>query len=374
MQFDVSVVIPLYNAEKFIRACVDSVLNQTLKNVEVVIVDDCSTDGSLALCRELYGNNERVRIFQQPKNGGPGAARNRGVREAQGEYIAFLDSDDEMIPCNLERMFTTAKKYDADVLHNNQVRIMVPMDDGKVPVEMIGHQEDTFIHLFDMGEMIKEVQVLPDELSARLAKWKEGELHWFMGNKMFRRKFILENNIVVPAIGLAEDAVFSVHCLMRAKNYVLMPGGWVLFRINPESLTRSVKTVNSVIKAIDAQLEITRKLQQLSEDIPFLKDTANFNVVADTILDSMEVFSIRYGFQDVGEEALRADKDFAAFFNDNFGDNAPYVEFLCYQLHEVYPKLPKLFFLHIEALEEIKRDLKKAHAAGEELIVGRYKL
>lgn len=374
MKFDVSVVIPLYNAKKFIRACVDSVLNQTLKNVEVVIVDDCSTDDSLAYCRELYGSNDRVRIFQQAKNGGPGAARNRGVREAQGEYIAFLDSDDEMIPCNLERMFTVAKQHNADVLHNNQVRIMVPMDDGKVPVEMIGHQEDTFIHLFDMGEMIKEVQVLPEALSERLARWKEGQIHWFMGNKMIRRSFLIENNIVFPSITLAEDALFAVHCLMRAKNYVLMPGGWVLFRINPESLTRSVKTANSVVKAVGAQLEISKKLQLLSDEIPFLKDKANFDTVVDTILDSMEVFSVRYGFQDVGEETLRADNNFAALFSDNFGDKAPYVEFLCYQLHEVYPDLPKLFFIHIEALEEIKKSLRKAQAAGEELIVGRYKL
>ena len=108
MRFDVSVVIPLYNAERFIRVCVDSVLNQTLENVEAVIVDDSSPDNSLNLCRELYGNNERVQIVQQPENKGPGAARNRGVLEARGEYIAFLDSDDEMMPDNLQRIFTVA--------------------------------------------------------------------------------------------------------------------------------------------------------------------------------------------------------------------------------------------------------------------------
>ena len=374
MKADVSVVIPLYNAEKFIRVCVDSVLNQTLKDVEVVIVDDCSTDGSLALCRELYGQNERVRIFQQPKNGGPGAARNRGVREARGEYIAFLDSDDEMIPCNLERMFTAAKKYDADVLHTNSVKVMVPLDDGQVPVEMLGHQDDTFIHVFDIGEIIKEIQVLPADLSQRLARWKEGQIHWFMGNKMFRREFILANDIVFPSVGLAEDAVFSLQCLMTAKNYVLMPGCWVLFRINPASLTRSAKTVGSTIKSVQAELEVVKMLSELAEKMPFLQDKVNFNAAVDTILDSMEVFSVRYCFQDVGEKALRESKDFSALFNEKFGDNAPYVEFLFYQLHEVYPELPKLFFLHIEALEEIKRDLKKAHAAGEELIVRRYKL
>ena len=329
---------------------------------------------SWTTARELYGNNDRVRIFQQPKNGGPGAARNRGVQEAEGEYIAFLDSDDEMMPFNLERIFTVAKQYDADVLHNNQVRIVVPLDDGQVPVEMLGHDEDTFINVFDMGELIKEVQVLPDDLSKRLARWKECEIHWLMGNKLIKRSFIIENDIVFPPIGLAEDAVFALQCLLAAKNYVLMPGGWLLFRINPESLTRSAKTVNSVLKSVKAELEVVNMLRKIAERTPFLQEKANFDIAVDTILYSMEVFSIRYGFKDVGEEALRADEGFASFFKDNFGDNAPYVEFLFYQLHEVYPELPKIFLLHLEALEEVKRNFKKAQAAGEEFIFERYKL
>ena len=114
---DVSVIIPLYNAEKYIQTCVDSVLNQTLKNIEVIIIDDCSTDKSFELCKKLYGEDKRVVLLQQEKNGGPGLARNSGIKRATGKYIAFTDSDDQMIPDTLLKMFNAAEKYNADVLH-----------------------------------------------------------------------------------------------------------------------------------------------------------------------------------------------------------------------------------------------------------------
>ena len=91
MKADVSVVMPLYNAKDYVKLAVDSILNQTLAGIELLIVDDCSTDGSLELCRELYGHDKRVRIIQQPKNMGPGAARNTGIRSATGDYVTFVD-------------------------------------------------------------------------------------------------------------------------------------------------------------------------------------------------------------------------------------------------------------------------------------------
>ena len=98
----VSVVIPLYNREKTIQRAVDSVLNQTYENIEVIVVDDCSNDKSIEKLHK-YEKDGRVRIFYQDKNSGANAARNRGIQEARGEYIAFQDSDDEWLPCKLER-------------------------------------------------------------------------------------------------------------------------------------------------------------------------------------------------------------------------------------------------------------------------------
>ena len=98
----VSVVIPVYNREDTIQRAVDSVLNQTYSNIEVLVVDDGSKDNSLEMLKK-YHNDNRVKIFCQEFNQGANAARNRGIREAKGEYIAFHDSDDEWLPDKLEK-------------------------------------------------------------------------------------------------------------------------------------------------------------------------------------------------------------------------------------------------------------------------------
>ena len=274
-----------------------------------------------------------------------------------------------MMPENLERMFRAAKEYDADVLHNNQVRIMLPLDDGSMPLEMLNYPENFVPYLFDRGEMIKDIQLLPMDMKQRLASWEEDHIHWFMGNKMIRRSFLVENEIIFPEVKLAEDAMFCLQCLLKAKNYVLMPGGWCLFRINPTSLTRSGRTVNSMIKALQTQLDVMKALDTLSEKLPALKDSENFYTAAKTILRSIENFSVRFHFQELGQEAIRADKDLAAFFQKNFGANAPYVEFLFFQLHEVYPKLQMLYILDFELLKSVKQAFDEAKASGKEFIL-----
>ncbi|MBO4617278.1 MAG: glycosyltransferase family 2 protein [Lachnospiraceae bacterium] len=96
----VSIIVPLYNAEKFIWETVQSVINQTYKDFELLLVDDCSTDRSLAAAEAI--NDSRVRVIRQEQNAGAYAARNRGLSEAKGRYIAFLDADDKWESTKLE--------------------------------------------------------------------------------------------------------------------------------------------------------------------------------------------------------------------------------------------------------------------------------
>ncbi len=98
----VSIIIPAYNAEKYVKAAIDSVLHQTYPNIEVVVVDDGSTDSTKAIIEELACGDNRVRVFSQ-KNVGQSAARNAGIGQARGEYVAFLDADDLFLPEKIER-------------------------------------------------------------------------------------------------------------------------------------------------------------------------------------------------------------------------------------------------------------------------------
>ena len=98
----ISVIVPVYQAEKFLSACAESVTNQTFSDWELLLVDDGCTDGSGAICDALAAADSRVRALHQPQNAGVSEARNRGLREARGEYVAFLDADDTFEPQTLE--------------------------------------------------------------------------------------------------------------------------------------------------------------------------------------------------------------------------------------------------------------------------------
>lgn len=111
----ISVIIPVYNVENYLRECVDSVLNQTYGNFEIILVDDGSTDSSGVICDEYVDKDGRVSVIHQ-KNAGPSKTRNTGLENASGEYIYFLDSDDYIENNALELLINTAESNDADLV------------------------------------------------------------------------------------------------------------------------------------------------------------------------------------------------------------------------------------------------------------------
>lgn len=110
----ISIVVPVYNVEKYLGRCVDSILEQTYKDFELILVDDGSTDSSGTICDKLRKRDDRIRVIHQ-KNGGLSAARNTGLAEAKGEYITFIDSDDFIDQIFLEVLYQNALQYEADV-------------------------------------------------------------------------------------------------------------------------------------------------------------------------------------------------------------------------------------------------------------------
>ena len=106
---EISVIVPIYRVERFLPRCIDSILKQTFRDIEVILVDDGSDDGCPAICDAAAEKDARVRVIHQ-KNQGLSAARNAGIDEAQGSYIAFADSDDYLEPCMLEIMLEQRKK------------------------------------------------------------------------------------------------------------------------------------------------------------------------------------------------------------------------------------------------------------------------
>ncbi len=359
MSVDISVVVPMYNTEKFIRACIDSVLAQTFDNFEVIIVDDCSPDGGAALCEELYGHDERVRIVHHEKNGGLGAARDTGTSYATGKYVYYVDSDDEIMPNFLRDMFTTAEEYDADVLHNTRIFSVVPKEGEPLPLEMLGLPEDSLFSFSSDMDELTEITVLSDDMEARLVDWEHHRYHFSAWSSMYKLSFLREKNITFNKMRLMEDTVFYFQCLFNARRFVVRPGGGYLYRITDSSLSRSKKTPDSAVKAMRAQLDIVEKMQLVSKRIPFFRDSeSNTRRAIDTLLLSLEDGFVKPAFQNLGEEGMRSGESVHAFFADNFGENAPYVEFLFYELHKAYA--PVIDFVGISGNpDEVRRLIKK---------------
>jgi len=129
----ISVVIPVYNREKTIRYCLDSVLNQTYSPMEIIVVDDCSTDKTVQVIKSY--SDPRIRCIVLDKNSGAQAARNRGIKEAKGEWIAFQDSDDEWMPEKLEKQIKIIEKENFNpwlVVHSNCLRYYPSKGEKKI--------------------------------------------------------------------------------------------------------------------------------------------------------------------------------------------------------------------------------------------------
>lgn len=127
----VSIIIPVYNAEKYLGKCLESLLSQTLQEMEIICVDDGSSDGSPEILKRFQERDGRVRILTQ-ENQYAGAARNNGMKEAQGEYLLFLDADDFFENTLLEKVYNQGKKMEADIVlfgakqYNDKTGIVSP--------------------------------------------------------------------------------------------------------------------------------------------------------------------------------------------------------------------------------------------------------
>ena len=269
---------------------------------------------------------------------GPGAARNTGIQNAQGDYIVFVDSDDEILPDMLGKMLGVAKKYNADVVHDTKYFIPMLDEDGNFPLQMI----DDSIRLFPVsgnasGEGWAEITRLTDDLSVRLEDWKNRRISWNIFSKMFSRTFLLNNNIHFADMKFAEDMVFCFECLFKAKNYVMIPEANYVYRLIGTSLSRAKKTSAKIVTALKAQLGAVSNMHRIFSEIPFFAQNPNEAVSAlERVLDDLEGGYIRPAYQELGEETLRSDNLIHQFMLEEFGDKAPYVEFLFYELHNNY--------------------------------------
>ena len=205
----ISIVIPVFNAEKYIEDCISSIRRQTYENLEIIIVDDGSTDESGIICDRLTGQDERIKVFHQG-NRGVVSARQAGIEAASGEYIGFVDADDWIEPDMYEYMIThvgAADLISAGVFWEEEKDRIIRKRDAFAPVMYMGEEQLKKIY----QKMLYDAEAGESE---RFTPW--------LWNKLFRRKKLLPaHSLVSVDLSLAEDAVCVYAYLLSCGSVVI---------------------------------------------------------------------------------------------------------------------------------------------------------
>ena len=202
----VSVIIPIYNAEKYLRESIDSVVNQSLRDIEIILINDGSKDSSEEICKK-YLSDERVTYYYK-ENEGLAAARQDGMERASGEYIGFVDSDDWVEPDMYEKMYAAAKSNNSDVVYCNG---MINDDGHRFSSELESGA-------YDRKRIVEEI--LPKTLAFINEKGDKRVIRWSNCFRIYRKAFLDEHNIAFDRrFRRSQDLQLTYETMLRAQNF-----------------------------------------------------------------------------------------------------------------------------------------------------------
>lgn len=281
----ISIIIPVYNVEQYIERCLDSVLNQTYRNIEVIIVDDCTPDRSMEKARQCIDKSPLSKDLQfiylkHDHNRGLSAARNTGMDAATGEYIYFLDSDDEITPDCVERLSEPLKEELYDLVVGN--------------IRTIGN--DTLHDLLSLklsdGEVLRK---------AAIQKTYHKQWNMMAQNKLYRTEFLRKEGLTFMEGLIHEDELWSLQIACTAHSLRAVANYTYLYYIRPGSITTS----NTKLKqALASEIIVTEGYSFLKEhkthSIPLYRFLSNFAsfVLSRYLDDKSEFYRVYYLFRE----------------------------------------------------------------------------
>lgn len=239
---NLSIITPIYNTQKYLNRCLDSLINQTLKDIEIICINDCSTDNSLEILKEYQNKDKRIKIINLKENKKQGYARNIALNKANGEYIGFIDSDDWIDLNYFEKLYTKAKEYDCDIALATNVRI----GKNKYKKRLNIKKEEIVYSLEDKIRICNQ--------------WKNE----CPTNKIYKTKFLKDNNITFSEGCFCEDKIFTTKAIYYSNKIISVPNIYYYYFENPTS------TVNSKAKKHTKEL-INDKNKAKKEVINFLR-------------------------------------------------------------------------------------------------------
>lgn len=228
----ISIIVPVYNAEKYLARCIDSILNQTFTDYEVLLVNDGSTDDSLLVCKSYVEKDSRIKLIDK-ENGGLSSARNVGLKQASGEYIGFVDNDDWISENFYERLYTVINQTDCDIAFCDVIR------------------KNEKVHKVRLN--LKSVQV-EEEINKKL-ELAQFNSHRGVWNKLYKR-YLFDNGLQFEEGKDYEDGLFTLQALCQCKNIVSVPDAYYFYFINPKSIVRSKPSLRMQQEKITSRIYV----------------------------------------------------------------------------------------------------------------------
>ena len=281
--YRLSVVIPVYNVKPdFLRCCIDSVLSNSSSGIEVVIVDDRSTNGCEILCDEYGRADSRIKVIHQAINAGVSAARNTGVKEARGEWILFVDSDDWMEAGYLETV-SDHMISDIEVIMFSAIRESVNV------ASTYGTSDGVVLYSEDQGAYdLSELRdrMLKQNLLSTHPRYDTVKYCW---GKVFRRAFLIENDITFPDLNYCEDIVFMSRVFQKAAKVIQIPDRLYHYRVTENSAVNSYRP---------------NALEEQRRFVDLLQGSADEDTMLYAALLSMQICITRYLYHKDNKKGL----------------------------------------------------------------------
>ena len=238
----VSVIVPVYNVEKYLRQCLDSILQQTYQNLDILIINDGSTDGSDTICREYLEKDERISYFAK-ENTGISDTRNVGIRQATGEYVTFVDSDDWIEKTYIEELYDKLITYHADIVASNYYLF----NDAESLFYFFMGEQDYYERLYTPVQLIDGLYETKFNKSfALLSAW----------GKLYKRSLFDELRFSEDRIG--EDRFLSLKAFLSSERVVYLNKGLYAYRERTGSLshTWTVEWMPALVFAMEEKLAL----------------------------------------------------------------------------------------------------------------------
>ncbi len=249
----ISVIVPVYNNEGYLRECVDSLIGQTLKEIEILLIDDGSTDQSGALCDSYAQEDPRIRVIHK-MNEGLGLTRNRGLTEAAGEYFTFVDSDDYVAINMYERLWEQARKHDADACICGSTRV-VAAQKISFPLEL---EKEVYTKEEIQKDLVyRMIGAAPEDV-------QENRLGYSMCTGIFRLSIVKDHDLVFFSERefKMEDILFKIAYFSHIERLTYIEDSCYMYRFNTQSLTNTFRRdlLEATVKSYQKEFELLEQL------------------------------------------------------------------------------------------------------------------